>query len=127
LTSWGEDGCEASLFLPRAVEVIAEPVFYFPNVFAPNPSGSPGRQYNPNDPSNEIFHPVFQNVAEYHLYIYNRWGELIFETEKLDEGWDGYCGSVRCTEGVYVWRADIKYVNGERKVHYGDVTLLHKK
>ena len=126
LTVWSEHGCEDYLYKPRAVEVVGEAIFEFPTVFAPSVSGPGGGAYNPNDPTNDVFHPVFANVVEYHLYIYNRWGELVFETEELDVGWDGYCGSVRCTEGVYIWRADVKYVNGERKVHHGDITLLHR-
>jgi PKD repeat protein len=126
LTVWSEHGCQDYLLKPRIVEVVGNAIFEFPTVFAPGAGGSPGSEYNPNDPSNDVFHPVFQNVIEYHLYIYNRWGELIYETEKLDEGWDGYCGSARCSEGVYIWKAQVKYVNGERKVHLGDITLLHK-
>ena len=38
---------------------------------------------------NQKFRPVSDGVIEYELLIYNRWGELIFKTKDLDEGWDG--------------------------------------
>jgi gliding motility-associated-like protein len=99
----------------------------FPNVFAPSVSGPTGGWYNPNDVSNEIFFPVHDGVMEYNLIIYNRWGELVFETDNVNQGWDGYCGSIRCTEGVYVWQVKVRYSNNTQEVLVGDVTLLHKR
>ena len=83
--------------------------------------------YNPNNPSNDIFFPIQEGAVEYELMIYNRWGELIFQTENINQGWDGYCGSVRCVEGVFVWKVKVTYTNGKQEVMVGDITLLHKR
>jgi PKD repeat protein len=127
LTGWTEHGCEAFMNLPQAVTVIGKGILMFPNAFKPGSSGPTGGWYNPNDPSNEIFFPHHDGVIEYELIIYNRWGELVFETHDVNQGWDGYIGSQRCAEGVYVWRVKVKYANGEQDVLLGDVTLFHKQ
>jgi gliding motility-associated-like protein len=126
LTAWTEHGCEAFMNLPEAVTVIGNGIVMFPNAFKPNASGPNGGWYNPNDPSNEIFFPVHDGVIEYELIIYNRWGELVFETNDVNQGWDGYIGSKRAAEAVYVWQVKVKYVNGEQDVLRGDVTLFHR-
>jgi PKD repeat protein len=127
LRAWTDKGCEAFLEIPEAVEVIGKGTVIYPNAFAPSVSGPSGGYYNPQDVSNEIFFPYHDGVMEYQLYIYNRWGELVFETNDVNQGWDGYCGSERCTEGVYVWKVEVEYSNGKREVLVGDVTLLHKR
>ena len=113
--------------MPEAVTVIGKGIMMFPNAFKPSASGPTGGRYNPNDPSNEIFFPYHDGVIEYELIIYNRWGELVFETDDVNQGWDGYLGSTRCAEGVYVWRVKVRYANGEQDVLLGDVTLFHKQ
>jgi PKD repeat protein len=127
LTGWTEHGCEAFLNLPEAVTVIGKGIVMFPNAFKPSASGPTGGWYNPNDPSNEIFFPYHDGVIDYELIIYNRWGELVFETNDVNQGWDGYCGSRRCAEAVYVWRVKVRYSNGQQQVLHGDVTLFHKE
>jgi gliding motility-associated-like protein len=66
-------------------------------------------------------------VIEYELIIYNRWGELVFETHDVNQGWDGYIDSRLAAEAVYVWRVKVRYANRVQATHFGDVTLLHKQ
>jgi PKD repeat protein len=126
LTTWTEHGCEASLYLPQAVTVEGAGIMEYPTVFAPSSSGPSDGSYNPNDPSNEIFFPVYDGVIEYELVIYNRWGEVVFRSEDVNKGWDGYCGSIRCVEAVYVWQVRVTYTNGTKEVLVGDITLLYR-
>ena len=61
------------------------------------------------------------------MLIFNRWGELIFETRNADKGWDGSYGLSGgvAQDGVYTWK--ITYKNpetDERKIVVGHVTLL---
>jgi gliding motility-associated-like protein len=96
----------------------------FPNVFTPNTSGSNGGTYSVNDYSNDVFFPYTAGVTEYHLMIFNRWGELIFQSRDLALGWDGYFNGKLCQQDAYVWKADIKFFDGRKYNKTGSVTLL---
>ncbi|UTW61224.1 gliding motility-associated C-terminal domain-containing protein [bacterium SCSIO 12741] len=63
---------------------------------------------------------------EYQLMIFNRWGEMVFETSDVAQGWDGYYRDTDkiCIQDVYVWKVMGKYINGQRFEEAGEVTLL---
>jgi large repetitive protein len=113
-------GCSdtASITITTTAEVV------FPNAFTPNTSGPTGGSYDINSLSNDIFFPYTAGVTEYHLLIFNRWGELIFESKDIKQGWDGYYRSKLCPQDVYVWKATVKLNNGKTFKKTGDVTLL---
>ena len=93
---------------------------YLPNIFMPEAS----------DVRNASFRPVFVEgvqVQQYHLSVYDRWGNLIFQTKQADLGWEGTLKSKIVDPGVFVWilKADIWYCG--RLIHLsksGDVTLM---
>ena len=66
---------------------------YMPNAFSPN-----------GDSKNDIFKPVSKNVDKFKMYIYNRWGALIYETNDPSNGWDGKFNGSECSLGVYIWK-----------------------
>ncbi|MBN4073193.1 PKD domain-containing protein, partial [Crocinitomix catalasitica] len=74
-------------------------LFYVPNVFTPD-----------GDSYNDIFKPIMTSgydVYDYHLSIFNRWGELLFESYNAEYGWDGTYGSQGLSQdGVYVWQIE---------------------
>ena len=96
----------------------------FPNAFSPGTDGSTGGYYDATAMDNNIFFPYTKGVSEFKLQIFNRWGELIFETEDFKQGWDGYYHGKLCQSDVYIWKADIKFDNNKRFTQSGDVTLL---
>ncbi|MDP3556442.1 MAG: PKD domain-containing protein [Bacteroidota bacterium] len=96
----------------------------FPNVFTPNQNGSNGGSYNPADLSNDIFFPYTSGVVEYQLQIFNRWGELIFQSQDIKIGWDGYFNGKLCQQDAYVWKANVKFFDGRTYKKTGNVTLL---
>lgn len=97
----------------------------FPNAFIPNPGGpSSGYYTSSSDESSTIFHPVARGVSEYQLRIYSKRGILIFESNDINIGWDGYLNGQMCEPGVYVWKASGRYLNGQSFTKIGDVTLL---
>ena len=99
--------------------------FVFPNAFTPNEDGSSnGGYYTLGSLDNDIFFPYTSGVVEYKLQIFNRWGELIFETTEIKQGWDGYYKGKLCQLGVYVWKASARLNNGKTHNLTGDVTLL---
>ena len=88
---------------------------YVPNAFTPNQSWI-----------NENFKPIHKcTFSEYKLQIYNRWGELIFETFDPEEFWDGVYLGKDVQQGVYVWI--LFYVDKKTKraiPQRGTITLL---
>ena len=82
---------------------------YFPNAFTPN-----------GNDLNECFGAVYDCEFEfYHFYIYNRWGELLFETNNPTVCWDGSYKGKAVTSDVYVWILEYKSVY--------DKTVIGKK
>jgi gliding motility-associated-like protein len=76
---------------------------------------------------NKIFKPIgnFSEGTEYYLVIYNRWGQLIFETYNFDEGWDGTYNGKPVQAGVYVYYLRMRF--GNQKANFertGKVTLV---
>ena len=97
----------------------------FPNAFIPNLNGpSTGYYSQKSDEAAQIFHPVSSSVSEYQLRIFSRRGILIFESNDISIGWDGYYKGQLCDQGVYVWKVRGNYLNGEPFTKMGDVTLI---
>jgi len=96
----------------------------FPNVFTPNVDGANGGSYTIGDLTNDVFFPYTSGVTEFKMQIFNRWGELIFESLDIKQGWDGYYRGKLCQQDVYVWKAFLKFNNGKTFNKTGDVTLL---
>ncbi len=88
-----------------------------PNAFTPNGDGV-----------NDYFYPrqyLTRGLTEFTMNIYNRWGELIFQTTTLDgRGWDGRFNNVDQPEGVYIYVIDAVFKDGQKEHHQGNVTLL---
>lgn len=124
LIAFSEFGCSDTLTIYNAFEGSAYFV-RFPNAFIPNPDGPSEGWYSPrSDESAAVFHPVSSGVAEYQLRIFSRLGMLIFESNDINIGWDGYYKGALTEPGVYIWKVRGKYINGEPFTKMGDVTLL---
>ncbi|MCX7954704.1 MAG: gliding motility-associated C-terminal domain-containing protein, partial [Bacteroidales bacterium] len=97
---------------------------YFPNAFTPNPNEESNGMYDLNDFNNHIFFPIAKGVEEFNMKIYNRWGELIFETNDIKIGWNGYYKGKLCPQDVYVYKAKAKLNDGRIIEKTGDVLLI---
>lgn len=120
LVSTNQNGCSDTI----TKEVRSTADLVFPNAFTPDPSGPNGGQYDMYELNNNVFHPFTAGVAEFKMMIFNRWGELIFETNDYRVGWDGYYRGVLCEQAVYVWKATVTMFDGRTFTKVGDVTLL---
>ncbi len=124
LVATSEYGCSDTVSL---VNAFAGSGYYinFPNAFIPNPDGPSGGFYSPkSDEAAHVFHPVFTGVSDYQLKIFTRLGILIFETDDINIGWDGYFKGQLSDPGVYIWKVRGNFVNGEPFTKMGDITLL---
>ncbi|PCI98683.1 MAG: hypothetical protein COB15_05520 [Flavobacteriales bacterium] len=86
---------------------------YVPNSFTPNTDGK-----------NDQFSPIFDcDITEYTFIIFNRWGELIFETNTQNNSWSGSFKGKLCPTGVYIYILKYRY-EGIYQKKYGNVNLL---
>lgn len=115
-------GCSDTAYALFRVEPNYE--IRIPNVFIPNQNGANGGNYDPNNPNNAVFFPFVEYVEDYRLLIFNRWGEVVFESKEQTVGWDGYYKGELCQADVYVYKLELRFINGERATKVGDVTLL---
>jgi len=106
------------------IHVLEDGIILFPNAFTPDLNGSGGGVYTDNDRSNDVFHPYHENVTEFHMELYSRWGVLLFETNDIYIGWDGYYKGSLMDEDVYVWKASGKFVSGAEFLETGTVLLI---
>jgi gliding motility-associated-like protein len=94
-------------------------IYYIPNSFTPD-----GDMYN------QVFKPVFTagyDIYQYNMLIFNRWGEVVFETNNLDFGWDGSygLGGADALPGSYTYTINIKVPeNDDRVIITGHVNLI---
>jgi gliding motility-associated-like protein len=105
-----------------------------PNVFFPgnggggnDGDGNGGANIDDGSLDNSIFAPLSDGVLEYHLEIYDRWGEKLFSSDQKNYGWTGFYRGKLCKEDVYVWKVSGMFSNGEAFVKAGTITLLHNE
>jgi PKD repeat protein len=115
--------CHDFLKKSNALRVDESCTILFPNAFKPSHNGPSGGYYDMGNPSTEIFHPVYQGIEDYVLEIYTRWGELIFRSEDINIGWDGYVKGQLAKMDVYVWKVRGTCTDGAKIHQAGDVTL----
>jgi len=95
----------------------------FPNAFTPG-SGPTDGQYDPMSYDNDHFFPKYEGVEKYRLEVFNRWGELVFVSDDVRRGWDGWYKGAPAKQDVYVWKCNATFSDGRDAVLKGDVTLL---
>jgi gliding motility-associated-like protein len=66
-----------------------------------------------------------EGVLEFQMQIFDRWGNLIFESKDKNQGWDGYDKNGRLLPaGVYVYKITMRLSDEQRTTQIGDVTLI---
>ncbi|MEX1190794.1 MAG: T9SS type B sorting domain-containing protein [Brumimicrobium sp.] len=115
LVATSEFGCSDSTMVP--IQVINEQLYYVPNSFTPD-----------GDPFNQTFKPIFAtgfDTQDYNLLIFNRWGEVLFESNNHNVGWDGTYGGKMVENGTYVYKIEFGLESDDaRKTVTGHVTLI---
>jgi hypothetical protein len=110
-----EFGCIDST--SRNITMIPVVLVYVPNAFTPDGDGF-----------NNTFYPVISGAYSnqgYEFLIFNRWGELIFESQTVGEGWDGTYRDHKCQDGVYIWKLKVGHTyDYEIEEFVGHVSLL---
>lgn len=117
LIAYNEFGCSDTSF--QMVQLSKELAFYVPNSFTPD-----GNQFN------NVWQPVFTEGLDpnaYHAVIYNRWGEIIWESYDVAVGWDGTYGlnGIKVQEDIYIYNITFVYKNSAKKERItGHIVLI---
>ena len=93
---------------------VSESKLVFPNAFSPNG----------DDDNQEFKAKEHQSIVEFHAYIFNRWGQKLYEWTDPDEGWDGTYKGKDVKEGVYFLLCRAKGADGREYNIRKDVNLL---
>ena len=108
-------GCQDTIV--KIIDVSPEIKFYMPNAFTPN-----------EDARNEFLKPVgqFYGIRDYEMKIMNRWGNIVFETDDPNMGWNGRVNNIgeMCQNGVYVYLVTFTGPRGDAAKYKGFATLL---
>lgn len=112
-----EDAVGCSDHFEKLIEVHEKMRFYLPNSFTPNGDGV-----------NDLFLPVQMEVVDdsYTIVIYDRWGNIVFTTKDLSEGWDGTVGGKLAEKGTnFSYFATYKDYDGKQYEKRGTVVVLY--
>ncbi|MBM3430670.1 MAG: T9SS type B sorting domain-containing protein [Bacteroidetes bacterium] len=108
LYAYTDNGCVDST--TTVISYQEDAIFYVPNSFTPD-----------QDEYNQTWGPVFTQGFDpfnFDLYVFNRWGEVIWESHDASKRWDGTYGSkgTKCPDGVYTWKIGYKPKETDEKV-----------
>ncbi len=102
----------ANCYESSTIEVENCPLIYVPNAFTPNKDGV-----------NETWGAEGVGIREFELFIFNRWGEMIYTTQDFYAWWDGTYMNRNCQQDVYVYKIIYRGITGPQKELVGTVTL----
>ena len=115
LIAYNAEGCADSI--TKTLSVKEELIYYIPNAFTPD-----------GDEFNQLFTPVFSSGFDpenYTLLLFNRWGEVIFESHDIATGWDGTYKGQSVPAGDYAWNIRVKHRQTDAfETMQGQLTLL---
>jgi len=89
-----------------------------PDIFVPS-------AFTPDGTSNRIFRPIAPGIATLQYFmVYNRWGQLMYRTSQLGQGWDGMVNGRKADVGGYVWVVQGTTYTGKVIAHRGTMVLV---
>ena len=98
---------------------------YAAEVFPPpNFAGLPGA-FSPNeDGNNDVLYVYGNQIVTLSVSVYNRWGERVFSSTSKSNGWNGFYNGEKASSGIYMYKLEAKFVDGELVKKSGDITLI---
>jgi len=99
--------------MSNETEVIPTMYFYVPGAFTPNGDGI-----------NDTFGIQGESIAEFTIQIYNRWGQLVYESQDATATWDGTYKGYPAPQGTYVYKVTASSATGRRASKEGTVSLI---
>ncbi|MBL7745476.1 MAG: gliding motility-associated C-terminal domain-containing protein, partial [Chitinophagaceae bacterium] len=112
VTTTTDAGCTGEGMI--TVRVFKGPDIYVPNAFTPNGDGK-----------NDKFIPFPVGIKQISYFrVFNRWGQMLYSTTTLNQGWDGMFGGMEQASGVYVWMVEGVTMDNQKITKKGTVTLV---
>jgi gliding motility-associated-like protein len=109
--------CYAEEYIQITVSKCDGLIYWVPNAFTPD-----------SDENNQTYGPVITSgidLNDFVFSIYNRWGEIIWESRDPSAKWDGTYGGMKCQDGIYMWKLQFNvFGNDDRMIDNGHVTIL---
>lgn len=103
---------DATTFSGKTENPLGNTIFV-PNTFTPN-----------NDGRNDVLYVYGNTIAKIRFRVYNQWGQFLYESQHMQNGWDGtYKGSLQ-PNGVYVYYLEAEFTDGTKTTKKGTITLL---
>lgn len=109
----GECSAQASVRVSVVDFICGPPSIYVPNVFTPNEDGH-----------NEKLFVRGNNISKLYFVLYDRWGEKVFETTKMEAGWDGKYEGREVDPDVYVYYLEATCIGGQDYFEEGNITVV---
>jgi gliding motility-associated-like protein len=97
----------------RTIYIYADIRFYVPSAFTPNEDGR-----------NDVFRGFGEDISGYNMRIFTRTGDLIFESNDIDFGWDGTVNGRQVPNGMYIYEFTVTDLNDQSKEFAGRFTLV---
>ena len=92
-------------------------IYWVPNTFTPD-----GNEFN------QTFGPIITegiDVNDFNFTVFNRWGEVVWESNDLNNSWDGMYNNKMCPDGVYTWKLTFNVFNNDGKItNHGFICLI---
>jgi gliding motility-associated-like protein len=106
-----DNGCYATDEV--TITVLYDLVVFIPNIFSPN-----------GDSDNDVLYVRGKGIVNVKFVVFDRWGEKVFESTNLEDGWDGNFRGKKVNPAVFVYYVDVVFKDGSTVSKKGDVTLI---
>ena len=97
------------------VLVVPDIIAFIPNAFTPD---------NKGPKANSVFRVTSDHAQEYHIDIFNKWGQKVYASHNIEEVWDGTYLGQYCQNGVYVYAIVLINKAGKEYNYHGTVNLI---
>lgn len=111
LIATNELGCKDTVSKP--ITILEEYWIYVPNAFTPD-----GNRFN------NVFDASTINISKLEVWIFNRWGEVVYKSDAVDFSWDGTYKGLACQDGTYTYKIAYVTRSNIEETIYGHVILL---
>lgn len=109
-----KNGNSAITSTSNTTEVVPYMSIYIPNSFTPNGDGM-----------NDLFGAYGEAIKDFRMQIFNRWGQMVFEANSVENRWDGTFNGEKVPQGSYVYKVVARGIVGKQTTKDGTVNIIY--